>query len=214
MRRAPPRNQTQAEEFESGHVKDRAVANPIKEQPYNTVTFVRAAEPLQGRSKKRKQLKLTRRELEDSMDPPNWTGRRLFKIDEHIRLVIKMLTDLEKHTRELQRLSPTAIDEMLFDNVVWEMCLTRGFLFDQFDSGTAYAEHYLSAEEPDMDILQSLYSSELVTHRVVCLPKRGSDIEGAWSLDDDFFFERFDNGISPFKSRNTRLPLDFFLLPN
>lgn len=83
-------------------------------------------------------------------------------------------------------------------------------MINQFEPTKAYAEHYLSAEEPEMEILQSLYSSELVTHRVVCLPKRRSDIEGAWSLNDDFFFECFDNGISPSKSRNTRLPLDFF----
>lgn len=65
------------------------------------------------------------------MDPPNWTGRRFFKIDEQIRLVINMLTDLEKHTKKLQRLSPTLIDETVFDNVVWEICLTKGFLCDQ-----------------------------------------------------------------------------------
>ncbi len=53
----------------------------------------------------------TIRELEDLMDPPGWTGRRFYKINRHIRLFIKMLTDLENHSITLQRLSPTLIDE-------------------------------------------------------------------------------------------------------
>ncbi len=98
----------------------------------------------------------------------------------------------------------------MFDNLIWEVCLTKGFLFNEFTVSNAYVEHYLSEEEPDTKIFQSLYSSKLVTHRIVCLPRRGSEIEGAWGVNDNFSFEYFHNGLSGFESRKTRLPLDFF----
>lgn len=196
-------NRTQVKEIKGKSAKDCAVTSP------NPLESLESPEkkPLQRKSKVIKPLSL--HEIEDLLDPPTWTGRRFLKIDPYIRLIVKMLTGLAKPTKALKRLLPSYIDTGTFDNVIWEICLTQGFLFKEFGPMNAYVQHYLFMEEPELEGVPCLFSADLATHRVVCLPRRESKVEGLWGLNDEFAFGGFYNEFP--KGGKRPLPLDAFV---